>query len=87
MLRDAASMVLEDSCVEIALALAKSAIEGHVLSARLLLHLAEGLRLGKVQMTQKPQSVAIVLEAEPQWIAEAAEESAKAAIGSGESED
>ncbi|MGB7547921.1 MAG: hypothetical protein WBM14_09235 [Terracidiphilus sp.] len=66
-LREAANMALEDKSVEIALALANSSVEGHVLSAKFLFLLAAGLSgLGEPQVTRKHRSMAIELSEEAQ---------------------
>jgi hypothetical protein len=81
-MRLAADMVLDEKCIELARALAKSAIEGHVHSARFLFALADGQRaITEGEMKRQLSSTAIVLDADPQWVPERTEETAE--LGSG----
>lgn len=88
MMRQAADEVLKDKCMDIAFALARSSMEGHIQSSKFLFDLAEG--------NQKPETVEIAghmgslprrLAAEPQWPGESSEEAAETGIGGWEPED
>jgi hypothetical protein len=67
-LNKAAFALVDEKAGEIAAALLKSTIEGHVLSARLLVELAEGNVSAEEALAMRPlRSLALQLEAEPQW--------------------
>ncbi len=85
--RQAAELVLLEKCMDIALALLESALQGHVQSARLLLALAGGQPIRNLQVTQKPHSVAIELAAEPQWVGQLENGTAETPSGNREPED
>lgn len=86
-MRLAADMVLEESSIEIARALARSSIEGHIQSARFLYNLAEDReKLNSAEITQTIRSLASDWATEPEWLAEMSEEDAETAGGSHEPE-
>jgi len=87
-MRDAADMFLDEKCVEIAEALVNSAIAGHIQSARFLFALADGQRaITDGEMKRQLSSLAIVLDADPQWVSERSEETAELGSGGPEPED
>ena len=74
--------IVDENAEKIAKALLASTILGHVLSARLLVELAEGDVEGEEAMTMRPlRSIASELAAEPQWKGEETEEAAEAYYG------
>ncbi len=86
-LRVAADMVLEESSVEIARALARSSLEGHLQSVKFLYDLAEyHQKLGKGEIARQIRSLAGEWAAEPEWLAEMSEQNAETAGGSREPE-
>ncbi len=86
-LRVAADMVLEESSVEIARALARSSLEGHLQSVKFLYDLAEyHQKLGKGEIARQIRSLAGEWAAEPEWLAEMSEQDAETAGGSREPE-
>jgi hypothetical protein len=88
MLRQAASMVLEDQSLEIALALADSSIDGHIQCAKFLYDLAKlQEELGKTEVARKTRSLASEWADEPQWTDKPPEEAAETGDGSHEPED
>jgi hypothetical protein len=67
-LNQAAFKIVNEKATEIAKSLLKSTIAGHVLSARLLVELAEGNVGAEEALRMRPlRSLALQLEAEPQW--------------------
>jgi hypothetical protein len=67
-LNQAAFKLVDENAGPFAKALYDSAIEGHVLSARLLVELAEGNVGTEEALTMRPLlSLAVRLGAEPQW--------------------
>lgn len=67
-LRKAADLVLKQKCAEIAAALARSSIKGHIQATRFLYLLAEGQnKLEAAQVVQTLHSLAIELAQEPEW--------------------
>lgn len=67
-LNDAAAREVDDKAREIAAALPKSTLEGHVQSAKLLVDLAEGTTDGDGAESTGPfRSQARDLEVEPEW--------------------
>jgi len=67
-LNQEALKLVDEKAIEIARSLLDSTLEGHVLSARLLVELAEGDVEGEEALaTRPPHSVASELAAEPQW--------------------
>jgi hypothetical protein len=67
-LNKAAFKVVDENAGAIAKSLLDSTIAGHVLSARLLVELAEGNVGAEEALAMRPlRSLALQLEAEPQW--------------------
>lgn len=67
-LRLAADRALKKQCIEIADALVKSSIEGHIQSARFLYFLAEGQqKLEAAKVVDTLHSLAIELAQQPEW--------------------
>jgi hypothetical protein len=80
-------MVLEESSIEIARALARSSMDGHIQSAKFLYELADDHHnLGAAEITRDIRSLASDWTAEPEWLAEMTEEDAETAGGSREPE-
>jgi hypothetical protein len=70
--------VVDEKAFEIADALLKSTLAGHVLSARLLVDLAEGDVEGDEALTMRPlRSLALELANEPQWTGDSSEPDAE----------
>ncbi|MDE3187682.1 MAG: hypothetical protein KGM96_09195 [Acidobacteriota bacterium] len=86
-LRVAADMVLEESSIEIARALARSSLEGHLQSIKFLYDLAEyHEKRGAAELSRTIRSLAGEWAAEPEWLAEMSEQDAETAGGSREPE-
>lgn len=86
-MRVAADIMLREKSLEIADALAKSSMDGHIQSARFLYELAEEHeKLGPAEGAPKLRSLASDWAAEPQWLAELREEDAETTGGSREPE-
>lgn len=86
-MRLAANMVLEESSLEIARALAKSSMDGHIQCARFLYDLAEyHEKLGATELSRTIRSLASEWAAEPEWLAEMSEQDAETTGGSREPE-
>lgn len=86
-MRCAADIVLREKSLEIADALAKSSLDGHIQSAKFLYELAgEHERLSPAEGAHKLRSLASEWAAEPEWLAELREEDAETAGGSREPE-
>lgn len=67
-LNQAAFKIVDENATDIADSLLKSTKKGHVMSARLLVELAEGNVGAEEALTMRPlRSLALQLEAEPQW--------------------
>jgi len=67
-LNQEALKLVDEKAIEIAQSLLDSTLEGHVLSARLLVELAEGNVEAEEASTMRPlHSLALELAAEPQW--------------------
>jgi hypothetical protein len=87
MLRQAVDMVLQDKSMDIALALAKSSVEGHIQSTKFMYDLAdEQAKLGTMEIAAKLRSLASEWATEPLWLGESSEEVAETAGGSHEPE-
>jgi hypothetical protein len=70
-LNKAALKLVDEKATEIAKSLYDSTLDGHVLSARLLVELAEGNVDSEEAMTMQPlRSLALDLAAEPEWTSE-----------------
>ena len=79
--------LVDEKAPEIAKSLYESTIKGHVLSARLLVELAEGDVEAEEAMTMRPlRSIALELAAEPQWKGEETEAGAEMCSGPREPE-
>ena len=79
---EAANMVLEDSGLDIAMALGKSSIGGHIQAVRFLFDLAKlQQELGQTEKAQRMRSLASEWAAEPEWNGEKSTDSAEAASG------
>jgi hypothetical protein len=86
-LNEQALKLVDEKATEIAQSLLDSTLEGHVLSARLLVELAEGNLEAEEAMTMRPlRSQALELAAEPEWPGEGIEAAAETAVGSREPE-
>ena len=86
-LRLAANLVLEESSLEIARALTRSSMEGHIQSARFLYQLAElHEKQGAVESARSIRSLASEWAAETEWLAELSEEDAEMTGGGREPE-
>jgi hypothetical protein len=67
-LNEAALKLVEDNATKIAESLYDSTLDGNVLSARLLVELAEGNVEVEEAVTMRPlRSLALALAAEPEW--------------------
>lgn len=77
-LNEEALKIVDEKAVQIAKSLLDSTLEGHILSARLLVELAEGNVEADEAMTMRPlRSVAMGLAEEPQWQDEAPDPAAE----------
>ena len=86
-LRLAANLVLEESSIEIARALVRSSMDGHIQSVKFLYDLAEyHQKLGAGEIARQIRSLASEWAAEPEWLAEISEQDAETAGGSREPE-
>lgn len=84
-LNEEAFKIADEKALEIVQSLLKRAIEGHVLSARLLVELAEGNRDVEEAIAMRPlRSLALQLAGEPQWQDEPPDVSAETEAGSRE---
>ena len=87
-LNDEALKLVDEEAAKIAKSLLDSTLQGHVLSARLLVELAEGNAEAEEVLTMHPRrSVALDLAAEPQWPGETEEPVADLDAGTREPED
>jgi hypothetical protein len=67
-LNEAALKMVDENATKIAQSLLKSTVDGHVLSARLLVELAEGDIEPEEAMAMRPlRSMALELAAQPPW--------------------
>jgi hypothetical protein len=83
-----AHKIVDENAENIAKSLLASTLEGHVLSARLLVELAEGNVDAEEAMTMRPlRSLATELAAEPQWKGDQTEMAAEMCSGPREQED
>jgi|SRR5271166_2186825 len=86
-LNEAALKLVDEKAAEIAQSLYDSTIDGHMLSARLLVELAEGNVEAEEAVTMRPlRSLALNLAAEPEWRDEESGASAETGAGSREPE-
>jgi hypothetical protein len=77
-LNEQALKLVDENATEIAKSLLDSTLDGHVLSARLLVELAEGNVEAEEAVTMRPlRSLALNLAAEPQWPGDAPEPAAE----------
>jgi F0F1-type ATP synthase membrane subunit b/b' len=82
-----ARKIVDEKATEIAESLLNSTLDGHVLSARLLVELAEGNVEAEEAMTMRPlRSMAADLAAEPPWRGEETEAAAETCSGPREPE-
>ncbi len=80
-LNEAALKMVDENATKIADSLVKSTLDGHVLSARLLIELAEGNIEPEEAMAMRPlRSMALELAAQPPWRPET--ENRKTSVGS-----
>jgi len=83
-LNQAALKLVDENATEIAQSLLKSTLKGHVLSARMLVELAEGnVEAGEATAVRPARSLALELAAEQEWPGEA---DVEAEVGSREPE-
>ena len=86
-LSEEALKLVDEKAAEIARSLYDSTLDGHALSARLLVELAEGNVEAEEAVSMRPlRSLAFDLAAEPEWQPEAPEAAAETGAGSREPE-
>jgi hypothetical protein len=86
-LNEEALKLVDEKAAEIAKSLYDSTLDGHVLSARLLLELAQGNAEVEEAMVMRPlRSLALDLTAEPEWPRDSLDAAAETGVGSREPE-
>lgn len=81
MLNKEALKIMDEKAIEIAMSLLDSTLKGHVLSARMLVELAEeNMEADEAMMMRPLRSVALNLAEEPEWPGEVQQPAAETGV-------